>query len=91
MAGTRLDRTSERSLTMDSASTTSFEKTKSKTSIEGLVRHETWDQEKNGETEVAANMETIALKALHVDDDPTLNPWTFRMFFIGMLELSKIP
>lgn len=29
------------------------------------------------------NMEEIALKALHVDDDPTLNPWTFRVFFIG--------
>lgn len=29
------------------------------------------------------NMEQIALKALHVDDDPTLNPWTFRVFFIG--------
>ncbi|KAN0122786.1 oligopeptide transporter [Hyaloscypha variabilis] len=28
-------------------------------------------------------METIALKALHVDDDATLNPWTFRMFFLG--------
>lgn len=31
------------------------------------------------------NMEQIALKALHVDDDPTLNPWTFRVFFIGWL------
>ncbi|KAF1992314.1 OPT superfamily oligopeptide transporter [Aulographum hederae CBS 113979] len=33
--------------------------------------------------EVVANMEDIALKALHVDDDPTLDPWTFRMFFLG--------
>lgn len=24
------------------------------------------------------DMEQIALYALHVDDDPTLNPWTFR-------------
>ena len=24
------------------------------------------------------NMEEIALYALHVDDDPSLNPWTFR-------------
>lgn len=31
----------------------------------------------------APDMEQIALKALHVDDDPTLNPWTFRVFFIG--------
>lgn len=34
-----------------------------------------------------ASMETIALRALHVDDDPTLNPWTFRMFFIGKFQL----
>lgn len=31
----------------------------------------------------APDMEKIALQALHVDDDPTLNPWTFRVFFIG--------
>lgn len=35
------------------------------------------------EDEEPPNMEQIALKALHVDDDPTLNPWTFRVFFIG--------
>ncbi|KAH8674513.1 oligopeptide transporter [Tricladium varicosporioides] len=29
-------------------------------------------------------METIALQALHTDDDSTLNPWTFRMFFLGI-------
>jgi hypothetical protein len=28
-------------------------------------------------------MEEIALYALHVDDDPTLNPWTFRTWFLG--------
>lgn len=38
----------------------------------------------SGETEsIVANTEEIALKALHVDDDPTLNPWTFRVFFLG--------
>lgn len=82
MAGTRSGRKSAE--TMDSAKTSSFEKTKSEVaSTESLVRYETWDAEKNGEQEVVANMETIALKALHVDDDPTLNPWTFRMFFLG--------
>ncbi|KAJ9137170.1 OPT superfamily oligopeptide transporter [Pleurostoma richardsiae] len=29
-------------------------------------------------------MEDIALKTLHVDDDPTLSPWTFRMFLLGI-------
>ena len=32
----------------------------------------------------AANSETIAIEAPHVEDDPTLNPWTFRMFFLGI-------
>lgn len=32
---------------------------------------------------INASMETVALKALHVDDDVTLNPWTFRTFFLG--------
>lgn len=27
--------------------------------------------------------EEIVTHVIHVDDDPTLNPWTFRMFFIG--------
>lgn len=44
----------------------------------------------SAETEsVNANMETVALKALHVDDDPTLNPWTFRVFFLGGSSLQR--
>lgn len=27
--------------------------------------------------------EEIVTHVIHVDDDPTLSPWTFRMFFIG--------
>jgi hypothetical protein len=27
--------------------------------------------------------EDIVTTVIHVDDDPSLNPWTFRMFFIG--------
>jgi hypothetical protein len=34
---------------------------------------------------VVSTAEEIATKVIHVDDDPTLNPWTFRMFFLGML------
>lgn len=36
--------------------------------------------EKPGPLETA---EEIVTHVIHVDDDPTLNPWTFRMFFIG--------
>lgn len=42
------------------------------------------DVERVGPEPLVANMEEIALKALHVDDDPTLNPWTFRVFFLGL-------
>jgi hypothetical protein len=30
------------------------------------------------------NMEEIALYALHIEDDETLNPWTMRTWFLGM-------
>jgi hypothetical protein len=33
--------------------------------------------------EKVENREEIALHALHVDDDPSLNPWTFRTAFLG--------
>lgn len=52
-------------------------------STENLIRYESNDVEFAGRPQVVANMEEIALKALHIDDDPTLNPWTFRMFFLG--------
>lgn len=42
------------------------------------------DVERVGPEPLVANMEEMALKALHVDDDPTLNPWTFRVFFLGL-------
>jgi len=35
----------------------------------------------------------IGSTALHVQDDPTLNPWTFRIWFLGMrlqLELKVL-
>jgi hypothetical protein len=53
-------------------------------SIDGLLTFEIEDEEPAGPRHDDASMETIALKALHTDDDPTLNPWTFRMFFLGM-------
>ena len=34
-------------------------------------------------SEKVENMEEIALYALHVEDDPSLNPWTFRVAFLG--------
>lgn len=65
----------ERNYTYTTASTNSLTEKKS---IQETIEHVTSERR-----EGAPNMEEIALKALHVDDDPTLNPWTFRVFFIG--------
>jgi hypothetical protein len=39
-------------------------------------------------SEKVDNMEEIALYALHVEDDRSLNPWTFRMWFLGKVTRS---
>jgi hypothetical protein len=36
-----------------------------------------------GEVKELSTAADIVTTVIHVDDDPTLNPWTFRMFFIG--------
>lgn len=44
-----------------------------------------------GKIGVLENAEDIVTHVIHVDDDPTLSPWTFRMFFIGKLALLYRP
>jgi hypothetical protein len=46
-----------------------------------------YDAENNSEGDdlVVSTAEEIITHVIHVDDDPTLNPWTFRMFFLGAL------
>ena len=58
-------------------SSTEITRERSLTSIRNDVEHV-------GLEPLVANMEEMALKALHVDDDPTLNAWTFRVFFLGL-------
>jgi len=36
-----------------------------------------------GEAIVVHDAKELITHVLHVDDDPTLNPWTFRAFFVG--------
>lgn len=36
-----------------------------------------------GETIVVETAKDLVTHILHVQDDPSLNPWTFRMFLIG--------
>lgn len=73
---------------MDSRMTNSSTETLTKT--ESKVPINVADVEDNGREPVVANMEDIALKALHTDDDPTLSPWTFRMFFLGQSDLKML-
>lgn len=65
------------------ATSTEISREKSFTSVRN-------DVEGVGKEPLVANMEEMALKALHVDDDPSLNPWTFRVFFLGLHSLFVI-
>ena len=63
---------------------------KSNSDINDVIRSVPSDEESSTHvgkgmtaSEKVENMEEIALYALHVDDDPTLNPWTFRTWFLG--------
>lgn len=43
------------------------------------------------ESESEIHLETakdIVTQVINLDDDPTINPWTFRMFFLGTARLS---
>ena len=46
-----------------------------------------YDEEEAGHTGKlrVENAEQLVTTVLSVDDDPSLNPWTFRMWFLGML------
>lgn len=58
--------------------------------INDEIRHVPSDEESYGigkgmtAAQKVDNMEEIALYALHVEDDPTLNPWTMRTWFLGI-------
>ncbi len=45
-----------------------------------------YDEEQNGDGGRIKldTAEDIVTKVIDLEDDPTLNPWTFRMFFLGM-------
>jgi len=45
---------------------------------------ETASTDADSEEAILSNERDIATHVISVDDDPTLNPWTFRAFFIGI-------
>ncbi|KAG2036131.1 OPT oligopeptide transporter protein-domain-containing protein [Suillus americanus] len=50
----------------------------------GDVETATADADSNSEEGVLSNERDIATHVISVDDDPSLNPWTFRALFIGL-------
>jgi len=38
----------------------------------------------HSDEDILSNERDIATYVISVDDDPTLNPWTFRSFFLGL-------
>ena len=51
-----------------------------------LVAPTTGDEKSfdHSDEDVLSNERDIATHVISVDDDPTLNPWTFRSFFLGL-------
>src|SRR5271170_191795 len=41
-------------------------------------------EEEFGQIKVVSDAKDIVTSVLHVEDDPSLSPWTFRMVFLGM-------
>lgn len=37
-----------------------------------------------GEADILTTAKDVLTHIVHVDDDPSLSPWTFRAFFLGM-------
>lgn len=53
--------------------------------------HSSSDEEgRGGEVNALETAEDIVTAIIDVSDDPTLNPWTFRMFFIGLCNILII-
>lgn len=53
--------------------------------VHGLPIYIANDSEAIGEGHIGAleTADDMVTTIIHVDDDPSENPWTFRMFFIG--------
>jgi hypothetical protein len=55
-------------------------------SMDGHVPHvyELDNMVRDEDGRIIVETSELAVTVLHVDDDPTLSPWTFRTFFLGM-------
>ncbi|KAG0707311.1 OPT oligopeptide transporter protein-domain-containing protein [Suillus ampliporus] len=69
----------ERAVPSEKALSTSDEK-----SFDGKGDVESATEDADSEEAILADELDIATHVISLDDDPTLNPWTFRAFFIGL-------
>jgi len=42
-----------------------------------------YEEGRAGKEGAVETNEDLVTRVIHVEDDPTLNPWTFRVFFLG--------
>lgn len=49
------------------------------------------EEGRGGDVNALETAEDIVTAVINVEDDPSLNPWTFRMFFIGMCNQVTFP
>lgn len=50
---------------------------------EDLQLYEVDNMARDSNGRLVVETSELAVTVIHVDDDPTLNPWTFRTFFLG--------
>jgi hypothetical protein len=74
------DKTKQRKNDIDAGNTTTIEV------INDIIMDGEYDVRKEnhfGEATVIDNAKDLVTHVLHVDDDPSQSPWTFRAMFIG--------
>lgn len=49
------------------------------------------EEGKLGDGNAVETNEDLVTRVIHVEDDPSLNPWTFRVFFLGMCKTRQLP
>ncbi len=53
-------------------------------SIDDVPEFDASKEDHFGEVTVLSDAKDLVTHVIHVDDDPTLSPWTFRAFFLGI-------
>jgi hypothetical protein len=49
-----------------------------------------YDEKEGNMNEVVSSADDLVTQIIKVDDDPSVNPWTFRMLFLGMSPAERV-